>query len=71
MAVLPDSVSPPLIRKSVHIRLLLKHLLWIPFSSRIKPKTRGCVAHPEAKSISLEFPLPSESREGGVASAKH
>lgn len=60
-AVLPDPISPPLICKSVHIRFLL----WLLLSSRIKPKPIGCVSHPKAESISLEFPLPSESREDG------
>lgn len=61
-----SNILTPQKYKSVHIRLLLKYLLWILFSSRIKPKPTGCLSHPEAESIRLEFSLPDECRESGV-----
>lgn len=57
----PSDILTPQKRTFVHIRLPLKHLLWIPFSSRIKPKPCGL-----GVPIGLEFFLPDESREDGV-----
>ena len=51
----------------VHIRLPLKHLLWIHFFPRIKPSPIGWVSYPEVESPSLEFFLPGESKEDSVA----